>query len=93
MMNESANNLSKEQQFYIKKTRHHKHLVLFFQIFIFVFFIILQFWPLRRVIEREREPISALRAAAFAAVALRNASLRLGVTVPFHTFLPSEAFG
>ena len=40
-MNESANNLSKEQQFYIKKTRHHKHLVLFFQIFIFVFFIIL----------------------------------------------------
>ena len=50
----------------------------------FVFFI-LQFWPLRRVIEREREPISALRAAAFAAVALRNASLRLGVTVPFHT--------
>ena len=41
MMNESANNLSKEQQFYIKKTRHHKHLVLFFQIFIFVFFIIL----------------------------------------------------
>ena len=40
MMNESANNLSKEQQFYIKKTRHHKHLVLFFQIFIFVFFII-----------------------------------------------------
>ena len=46
---------------------------------------ILQFWPLRRVIEREREPISALRAAAFAAVALRNASLRLGVTVPFHT--------
>ena len=41
MMNESANNLSKEQQFYIKKTRRHKHLVLFFQIFIFVFFIIL----------------------------------------------------
>lgn len=40
-MNESANNLSKEQQFYIKKTRHHKHLVLFFQIFIFAFFIIL----------------------------------------------------
>ena len=40
-MNESANNLSKEQQFYIKKARHHKHLVLFFQIFIFVFFIIL----------------------------------------------------
>ena len=41
MMNESANNLSKEQQFYIKKTRQHKHLVLFFQIFIFAFFIIL----------------------------------------------------
>lgn len=41
MMNESANNLSKEQQFYMKKTRQHKHLVLFFQIFIFVFFIIL----------------------------------------------------
>ena len=40
-MNESANNLSKEQQFYMKKTRQHKHLVLFFQIFIFVFFIIL----------------------------------------------------
>lgn len=40
-MNESANNLSKEQQFYIKKTRQHKHLVLFFQIFIFAFFIIL----------------------------------------------------
>lgn len=41
MMNESTNNLSKEQQFYIKKTRQHKHLVLFFQIFIFAFFIIL----------------------------------------------------
>ena len=40
-MNESTNNLSKEQQFYIKKTRQHKHLVLFFQIFIFAFFIIL----------------------------------------------------
>lgn len=40
-MNESANNLSKEQQFYIKKARQHKHLVLFFQIFIFAFFIIL----------------------------------------------------
>lgn len=41
MMNESTNNLSKEQQFYIKKARQHKHLVLFFQIFIFAFFIIL----------------------------------------------------
>lgn len=41
MMNESTNNLSKEQQFYIKKTRQHQHLVLFFQIFIFAFFIIL----------------------------------------------------
>ena len=40
-MNESTNNLSKEQQFYIKKTRQHKHLVLFFQFFIFAFFIIL----------------------------------------------------
>lgn len=40
-MNESTNNLSKEQQFYIKKARQHKHLVLFFQIFIFAFFIIL----------------------------------------------------
>ena len=39
MMNESTNNLSKEQQFYIKKARQHKHLVLFFQIFIFAFFI------------------------------------------------------
>ena len=37
-------------------------------------FNILQFWPLRRVIERKTEPISTLRAAAFAAVALRNAS-------------------
>lgn len=44
MMNESANNLSKEQQFYMKKTRQHKHLVLFFQIFIFAFFII--FWEI-----------------------------------------------
>ena len=54
---------------------------------------ILQFLSLRRVIEREREPISALSAAACAAVALRSASLRLGVTVPFHTILPSETFG
>lgn len=35
------NELSKEQLLYMKRTRQHKQLVLFFQLFLFVFFIIL----------------------------------------------------
>lgn len=35
------NETSKEQLLYIKRTRQHKQLVLFFQLFLFVFFIIL----------------------------------------------------
>ena len=35
------NELSKEQLLYMKRTRQHKQIVLFFQLFLFVFFIIL----------------------------------------------------
>lgn len=40
-MNELSNNLSKEQLLYIKRAKKHKHLVLFFQFFIFISFVIL----------------------------------------------------
>lgn len=41
MMNEPISKLSKEQVLYIKRTRQHKKLVLFFQFFLFVFFLVL----------------------------------------------------
>ena len=40
-MNEPIIKASKEQLLYIKRTRQHKHLVLFFQIFLFIFFVAL----------------------------------------------------
>ena len=35
------NEISKEQLLYMKRTRQHKQFVLFFQLFLFIFFIIL----------------------------------------------------
>ncbi len=34
------NEISKEQLLYMKRTRQHKQFVLFFQLFLFIFFII-----------------------------------------------------
>ena len=39
------NEISKEQLLYMKRTRQHKQFVLFFQLFLFIFFIIL--WEMR----------------------------------------------
>ena len=40
-MNEPSGKPSKEQLLYIKRTRQHKHLVLFFQFFLLIFFLTL----------------------------------------------------